>query len=225
MRSWQISHLVLLLVIANGTPALLGLVLGPRWNLPLDFNHRFLDNRPLLGPSKTLRGLLGALLVTALLAPLFKLSLLDGASFALLAMLGDLCSSFIKRRLGFASSRSVPLLDQLPESLLPLWGMRLADHPTATWRLLSILLLVLNVARLWWLVIVPNRELNRDERVILTPLTSRLLWGTGMLSLLLFFSNSVGVPFAPSFDLYYAGMLAGLVIGFALFADVATGSS
>ncbi len=124
MRIWLVIHLLLLLVIANGTPALLGLLLGSHWDRPLD-NHRLLaDNRPLLGASKTLRGLIAALLVTALLAPLFKLSMLDGASFALLAMLGDLCSSFIKRRLGFASSRSVPLLDQLPECLLPLWGMQ-----------------------------------------------------------------------------------------------------
>jgi CDP-archaeol synthase len=126
MRTWLVGHLVFLLVIANGTPALLGLALGARWNLPLDHNRQFTDKRPLLGPSKTLRGFIGALLVTALLAPLFKLSLLDGASFALLAMLGDLCSSFIKRRLGLASSRSVPLLDQLPESVLPLWGMQTA---------------------------------------------------------------------------------------------------
>jgi hypothetical protein len=125
MRSWLVSHLVFLLVIANGTPVLLGLLLGPRWDRPLDNHHLlFTDKRPLLGPSKTLRGLMGALLVTALLAPLFQLSLLEGASFALLAMLGDLCSSFIKRRLGLASGRSVPLLDQLPESILPLWGMQ-----------------------------------------------------------------------------------------------------
>jgi len=124
MRIWLVSHLVLLLVIANGIPALLGLMLGSRWNRPLDNHHTFADKRPLLGPSKTLRGLIGALLFTALLAPLFKLSMLEGASFALLAMLGDLFSSFIKRRLGFSSSRSVPLLDQLPESLLPLWGMQ-----------------------------------------------------------------------------------------------------
>ena len=124
MRLWLISHLVLLLIIANGTPALLGLVLGPRWNRPLDNNRQLPDNRPLLGPSKTLRGLFSAIVVTGLLAPLFELSVLEGASFALLAMLGDLSSSFIKRRLGFASSRSVPLLDQLPESILPLWGLQ-----------------------------------------------------------------------------------------------------
>ena len=124
MRLWLISHLVLLLIIANGTPALLGLVLGPRWNRPLDNNRQFPDNRPLLGPSKTLRGLFSAIVVTGLLAPLFELSVLEGASFALLAMLGDLCSSFIKRRIGIASSRSVPLLDQIPESILPLWGLQ-----------------------------------------------------------------------------------------------------
>jgi len=124
MHLWLISHLVLLLIIANGTPALLGLVLGPRWNRPLDNNRQFLDNRPLLGPSKTLRGLFSAIIITGLVAPLFGLSIFEGASFALLAMLGDLCSSFIKRRLGFASSRSVPLLDQIPESILPLWGMQ-----------------------------------------------------------------------------------------------------
>ena len=124
MHTWMVSHLVLLLIIANGTPALLWLALGPRWNWPLDNNRQLADHRPLLGPSKTLRGLVGALVVTGLLAPLFGLSMLEGASFALLAMLGDLCSSFIKRRLGFVSSRSVPLLDQLPESILPLWGMQ-----------------------------------------------------------------------------------------------------
>jgi hypothetical protein len=124
MRIWLISHMVLLLIIANGTPALLGLVLGPRWNRPLDNNCQLPDNRPLLGPSKTLRGLFSAIVVTGLLAPLFKLSIIEGASFALLAMCGDICSSFIKRRLGYASSRSVPLLDQIPESILPLWGLQ-----------------------------------------------------------------------------------------------------
>jgi CDP-2,3-bis-(O-geranylgeranyl)-sn-glycerol synthase len=37
----------------------------------------------------------------------------------LAAMLGDLLSSFLKRRLGLASSARALGLDQLPESLLP----------------------------------------------------------------------------------------------------------
>jgi CDP-2,3-bis-(O-geranylgeranyl)-sn-glycerol synthase len=63
-------------------------------------------------------------MVTALLAPLFGLSTVTGAGFACLAMLGDIGSSFLKRRLRIASSHSVPLIDQLPESLLPLWFMQ-----------------------------------------------------------------------------------------------------
>jgi CDP-2,3-bis-(O-geranylgeranyl)-sn-glycerol synthase len=126
MRFWLVHQLVLLLVIANATPVILSLLAGRHWNQPLDGNRQFLDRRPLLGPSKTIRGVLGSVLVTALLAPLFSLTVLEGAGFALLAMAGDVCSSFIKRRLDITPSRSVPFLDQLPETLLPLWGMQAA---------------------------------------------------------------------------------------------------
>ena len=124
MRFWLVQQMVLLLVISNATPVILSLLAGRHWNQPLDGNRLFRDRRPLLGPSKTIRGILGSILITALLAPLFSLTALQGASFALLAMTGDLCSSFTKRRLGIASSRSVPLLDQLPETVLPLWVMQ-----------------------------------------------------------------------------------------------------
>jgi len=126
MRFWLVQQLVLLLVISNATPVIISLLAGRHWNRPLDGNRLFRDQRPLLGPSKTIRGVLGAVLVTALLAPLLSLTALEGAGFALLAMTGDLCSSFIKRRLGIASSRSAPLLDQLPETVLPLWAMQSA---------------------------------------------------------------------------------------------------
>lgn len=123
MRLWMLSELVLLLVIANATPVVLGLLPGNRWNQPLDRGILLPDGYPLLGPSKTFRGLLGSITVCALLAPLFDLSLQQGAGFGALAMLGDLASSFCKRRLGLHSGHSVPLLDQIPETLLPLWLM------------------------------------------------------------------------------------------------------
>ena len=121
MRLWLLGELVLLLVIANATPVILSLLLGDRWKQPLDRGILLSDGHPLLGPSKTLRGLLGSITVCALLAPLFDLGLLQGAGFGALAMLGDLASSFCKRRLGLHSGHSVPLLDQIPETLLPLW--------------------------------------------------------------------------------------------------------
>jgi CDP-diglyceride synthetase len=113
----------MLLVITNGAPVMTRLLLQRRFSRPLDRSLLFVDGRPLLGPAKTIRGILSALLVTTLVAPVFDLTAGQGALFASLAMTGDLISSFIKRRLKIASSRSAPLLDQLPESLLPLWVM------------------------------------------------------------------------------------------------------
>jgi CDP-2,3-bis-(O-geranylgeranyl)-sn-glycerol synthase len=120
----MVSQLVILLLVANGTPALLGLMPGARGHCPLDGHIRLWDGQPLFGPSKTAHGLFSALLVTGLVAPLFQLSIATGVAFATLAMLGDLSSSFIKRRLGHPSGKSVPLLDQLPESVVPLWGLQ-----------------------------------------------------------------------------------------------------
>jgi CDP-2,3-bis-(O-geranylgeranyl)-sn-glycerol synthase len=124
MRFDLTGEMVLLLVIANATPVITAGLLGKHLNQPLDGNRVFIDRRPWLGPSKTWRGLLSALLVTSLMAPLFGLTIVQGALFGLLAMLGDLLSSFMKRRTGKSPGTSVPLLDQLPEALLPLGVMR-----------------------------------------------------------------------------------------------------
>ena len=120
MSSGMVSQLVIRLVVANGTPALLGLLLGSRWQCPVDGHLRLWDGNPLFGPSKTAHGLLSALLVTGLVAPLFQLSVATGVAFATISP----SASFIKRRLGHPSGKSVPLLDQLPETVLPLWGLQ-----------------------------------------------------------------------------------------------------
>jgi CDP-2,3-bis-(O-geranylgeranyl)-sn-glycerol synthase len=124
MRFQLVSELVLLLVIANGAPFVTYRLFGKFLDQPLDFNKVFTDGHPLLGPGKTIRGVFSAIIATAVLAPLADLEPVQGAVFGLLAMLGDLVSSFIKRRLDIATSQSAPLLDQLPESLLPLLVMQ-----------------------------------------------------------------------------------------------------
>ena len=132
MRIWLINELLSLLIVANGTPVVLGLLLGPRCNQALDGGRLFFDQRPWFGPSKTIRGVLGAIIATSLCAPLFGFTYLHGAGYGGLSMLGDLLSSFIKRRLGFPSSCSRPGLDQLPETLLPLlfmWSIHMATVP------------------------------------------------------------------------------------------------
>jgi CDP-2,3-bis-(O-geranylgeranyl)-sn-glycerol synthase len=148
MHAHIIIKLVLLLVITNGAPVIARLLLRQRYSQPLDRKLDFVDGRPLLGPAKTVRGIVSAILVTALMAPLFDLSPEQGAHFAALAMSGDLISSFIKRRLGITSSHSAPLLDQLPETLLPLWVM----HPVLEETLLEACTALLVFVVIDWLI-------------------------------------------------------------------------
>ena len=111
---------LLLIVVANSAPVIGHKLFGQRFSYPLDGGWRFFDGRPLLGPSKTLRGIALSLAATALVAPLLGLPSTLGALLAGVSMAGDLTSSFVKRRLGRPPSSRVLLLDQVPESLLPL---------------------------------------------------------------------------------------------------------
>ncbi len=120
MHTWPILQSVLLLTLANGMPVAAKRVLRARLAFPLDAGVRFFDGQPLLGPSKTVRGVVISVVVTAVAARLLGLSLAAGGLLAAFAMIGDLFSSFVKRRLKFASSSQAIGLDQVPESLLPL---------------------------------------------------------------------------------------------------------
>lgn len=112
--------LLVLLAIANGVPVLVKDVLGSRLSFPFDGGTRFLDRRPLFGPSKTLRGIVLSLLATTLGAIVLRMEWKIGLMIAGLAMAGDLFSSFLKRRMGLAPSSMTIGLDQVPESLFPL---------------------------------------------------------------------------------------------------------
>ena len=108
-------------MVANGAPVLIrNAFQSVRCNCPLDLNVDFFDGRPILGKSKTFRGLIASLLVTPVFALLVGVSFKAGFIIALFAMLGDSFSSFIKRRMKQPSSSRAPGLDQIPESLFPL---------------------------------------------------------------------------------------------------------
>ena len=117
-------ELLLLLITANGAPIVIRWLSGTRYAWPVDAGLILADGRPLFGASKTLRGLLAALLCCTLLAWLLGWQPLLGLIFAAMAMLGDLLASFIKRRLAIPASGMAPGLDQIPESLLPLLAVR-----------------------------------------------------------------------------------------------------
>lgn len=120
--------LLLLVVVANGSPLVASKLIDGRMQLALDFGLRLADRQPLLGPTKTWRGLLSSIVMTVFCAWVLDYPPIIGLWIALLSMLGDLCSSFIKRRLAKPSSSPFFLLDQVPESLLP--ALVMADQFT-----------------------------------------------------------------------------------------------
>jgi CDP-2,3-bis-(O-geranylgeranyl)-sn-glycerol synthase len=121
---WLSFRLLLLLGVANASPVVATRLFDPRWRTPLDGGMHFFDGRPLLGPSKTVRGAIAAIVATALAAPVLSIPLGLGALIGGAAMTGDALSSFTKRRLGIGSSGRATGLDQIPESVLPLLAVQ-----------------------------------------------------------------------------------------------------
>ncbi len=119
-----ILQLLVLLTLANGTPVVINRFLGRRLSYPIDRGVRFVDGKPLLGSSKTIRGVLFSVLVTAAGASLAGLEWNVGAVLGSVAMAGDLFSSFLKRRMGLPAGSRATGLDQVPESLFPLLACR-----------------------------------------------------------------------------------------------------
>jgi CDP-diglyceride synthetase len=153
-------QILLLVVWANAVPALIRLLLGHRLDYPLDGGRILADGRPLLGTSKTWRGLAAAILTTPLLSVTLGLSWSIGLVVAIGAMLGDLIASFIKRRMGRRPSEPVFLLDQIPEALIPVLALQGAMH--------------LSLAQVATVVIAFTLV-----HVALTPVARRLRWVAG----------------------------------------------
>lgn len=125
-------------------------LLGGRCNRPIDGGWRLPDGRPLLGASKTWRGLVSGVALTAIVGAALGFGAVFGALFGAASLAGDLLSSFLKRRLGIASSGRATGLDQIPEALLPLLYARAAlDLGLADLALLTLGFLVGSLVLSW----------------------------------------------------------------------------
>ena len=113
-------QVLVLLTVANGGPVLATRLLGRQWAWPLDGGLHAWDGRPLFGTSKTVRGIVVAVVLTAVAAAVMGLDWRLGALFGTTSMAGDLFSSFLKRRMGIQSSGQAMGIDQIPEALFPL---------------------------------------------------------------------------------------------------------
>jgi CDP-2,3-bis-(O-geranylgeranyl)-sn-glycerol synthase len=124
-------QLLLLIIVSNGAPILGKAIFKQRWTYPLDGGRSFTDGRPLLGHSKTWRGVLLAITGAAVMAWLLVLPVHIGIAIGCFVVLGDALSSFIKRRLGLNASSMALGLDQIPEALLPLVALK--PYFSLTW--------------------------------------------------------------------------------------------
>jgi CDP-2,3-bis-(O-geranylgeranyl)-sn-glycerol synthase len=113
------ARALLLIAVANVVPWAAGRAMPRRWSAPLDCGVRFRDGERLLGNHKTWRGLLLGTLGCGLTAMLTGPGFAVGAGFGALSLTGDALSSALKRRLRLAPGTEIPVLDQLPEALLP----------------------------------------------------------------------------------------------------------
>ena len=120
MHLFLLLQLLILLTVANGAPVVAKKILGRRFAWPLDGGVKFFDGHPLFGASKTIRGIALAILAAALAAPVLGIPWKIGATVGAFAMIGDLCSSFVKRRLNRPLHSRATGIDQIPASLLPL---------------------------------------------------------------------------------------------------------
>ena len=112
-------EVLLLIVVANAAPVIAALIFSNHGTLAIDFGKKLKDQQYIFGVTKTWRGLLSSILITSLTAMVLGFSYITGVYIAVFSMLGDLLSSFIKRRFKKNSSTRIIFLDQIPESLLP----------------------------------------------------------------------------------------------------------
>lgn len=115
----NILDLVFLIIVANASPILVACVLRNRLDYPLDAGFMLFDGQRIFGKSKTIRGIAAAIGLTTGAAVIIGHPAICGILIGAYAMLGDIASSFLKRRMQLPSSSQALVLDQLPESLLP----------------------------------------------------------------------------------------------------------
>ena len=133
-------ELFVMLVLANGAPVVAAGLLNGLWSAPVDGGRSWRDGRPILGKSKTWRGVVSGALACGLFSLITGLGFVFGVVFGVLGLVGDMLSSFIKRRLALASSARAVGLDQIPEALLPMllamWWL-----PVSGWVVIGVVVL------------------------------------------------------------------------------------
>jgi len=125
---------------ANAIPVIAG------GGLPLDFNKKAIDGKPIFGKNKTFRGFFGGLIIGTSVgfveAIFFNYPYLLGFMLSLGALIGDLAGAFLKRRLGIAPGGLLPIIDQVDFVLGAVLFSILLQISILTWELAVMVLVV-----------------------------------------------------------------------------------
>ena len=125
---------------ANAIPVIAG------GGLPIDFGKKLRDGQPIFGKNKTYRGFVSGLIVGTLVGfaetILFQYPPLFGLFLSLGALLGDLTGAFIKRRLGIAPGKLLPVVDQVDFIVGAVLFSIPVSFPSMSWELLVAIFLI-----------------------------------------------------------------------------------
>ena len=127
-------RVLLMLIVANSAAWLAGRFPSVRPPLALDGGLIAWDGQPLLGSHKSWRGFIAGVAASSVIGGLCGVAWWVAAGFGFLSLSGDALSGAVKRRLRRPPGADVPLLDQLPEALLPvlsLWSWLAISWPEA----------------------------------------------------------------------------------------------
>ncbi len=165
---FNVIRIVAFLLWVNFVPALAKRISRKRFNRTIDNGLKWFDNRPIFGSHKTIRGIITSLLGGVMIFPLLGVSWWAAVITALLAMVGDLITSFIKRRLDFHSGTDILLLDHFLESLLPTLFLRTSLGLSWSQVALIVLLFIILAYKgsQFWKFILFRPPLKKYPRVI-----------------------------------------------------------
>lgn len=137
---WMLETIYIYLpaYIANATPVLLGG--GP----PLDGGRTWVDDQPLFGDHKTVRGTLSGIIV-GITVGILQTHFLRGVLLSIGAIGGDIVISFIKRRIKLEPGAMFPIADQMGFIVFAVLLVSLVQ-PSPTWeRAVAILIATLPI--------------------------------------------------------------------------------
>ena len=137
---WMLETIYIYLpaYIANATPVLLGG--GP----PLDGGRTWVDDQPLFGDHKTIRGTFSGIIVGIALG-ILQMQPLRGVLLSVGAIGGDIVISFIKRRIKLKPGAMFPIADQMGFIVFAVLLVSLVQ-PSPTWeRAVAILIATLPI--------------------------------------------------------------------------------